>query len=98
MNDKIDLESDITAMYQTADDLELFLKQYYEKPRPMTEDEVFGIVDGIRLIHLMKVEKLMDTYCRKIELDQYCTDPEKLAARDQLFAMITPNKKGKKKK
>jgi hypothetical protein len=41
----------------------------------------------------MRMEALMDTYCRKFELDQYCTDPEKLAKREQLF---TP-KKGKKK-
>jgi hypothetical protein len=57
----------------------------------MTEDDVANALWGIKVLHDMRMEKLMDTYCRKMELDQYCTDPEKLAAREQLF------KKGKKK-
>lgn len=93
----IDLESPLTAMYQTSDDLELFLQQYYDGPKIMSMDEVFGIVDGIRLLHLMRLEKLYDTYKRKFELDEYCTDPKKLAAREELFGNIFKKKKGSKK-
>jgi hypothetical protein len=37
-----------------------------------------------------------DVHCRVFELNQYCTDTEKLAARDTLFSDF-PIKKGKNK-
>jgi hypothetical protein len=61
----------------------------------MTEDEVGNALWGIKILHEMRMEKLMDTYCRKFELNQYCTDPDKLAAREQVFTTI--KKKGKNK-
>jgi hypothetical protein len=45
----------------------------------------------------MRMEKLMDVYCRKLELNQYCTDPEKLAARTNLFPDFPIKQKGKNK-
>jgi hypothetical protein len=93
MNNKVDLEGAIMKAWQTSDDLDLLFKHYGDHPVPMTEDEVLNALLGIKVIHDMRMEKLMDTYCRKFELDQYCTDPEKLAARQELF---NP-KKGKKK-
>jgi hypothetical protein len=60
----------------------------------MTEDEVANALWGIKVLHDMRMEKLMDTYCRKMELNQYCTDPDILAAREALF---NPKKKGSKK-
>jgi hypothetical protein len=62
----------------------------------MTEDEVATALLGIKALHDMRMEKLMDTYCRKFELDQYCTDPVKLAEREALFSKVF-KKKGKKK-
>lgn len=100
MSKRIDLESAVTLMYQTSDDLELFLQQYYDGPKIMTVDEVFGIVDGIRAMHLLRVEKLYDTYKQKFELDQYCTDPKKLAEREKFYELMAfkpEKKKGKKK-
>jgi hypothetical protein len=40
----------------------------------------------------------MDTYSRKFELDQYCVDPEQLAARENYFEKIILNKKKGSKK
>lgn len=91
MNPHIDLESAIMVAWQTSEDLDLLYKHHGDHPVPMTEDDVANALWGIKVLHDMRMEKLMDTYCRKMELDQYCTDPEKLAAREQLF------KKGKKK-
>jgi len=91
MNPHIDLESAIMVAWQTSEDLNLLYKHHGDHPVPMTEDDVANALWGIKVLHDMRMEKLMDTYCRKMELDQYCTDPEKLAAREQLF------KKGKKK-
>jgi hypothetical protein len=99
MNNKIDLESDIMLAWQTSEDLDLLFKHHGDHPVPMTEDEVGNALWGIKVLHDMRMEKLMDTYCRKFELNQYCTDPEKLAARDMFFDTFTTEtkKKGKKK-
>jgi hypothetical protein len=93
----IDLEQAIMAVWATCDDLKLFSEAYYDGERIMTIDETFGHVEGIRGLLGLRMEKLYDTYKRKFELDQYCTDPEKLAKRDKLFDDIFKEKKGKKK-
>lgn len=95
MNPHIDLESAIMLAWQTSDDLDLLFKHHGDHPVPMTEDEVANALWGIKVLHDMRMEKLMDTYCRKLELNQYCTDPEKLAQREKMFEII--EKKGKKK-
>jgi hypothetical protein len=93
MNNNIDLESAIMLAWQTSEDIDLLFKHHGDHPVPMTEDEVGNVLLGIKVLHDMRMEKLWDTYKRKFELDQYCTDPEKLAVRDALFKP----KKGKKK-
>jgi hypothetical protein len=93
MNNTIDLESAIMLAWQTSEDIDLLFKHHGDHPIPMTEDEVGNVLLGIKVLHDMRMEKLMDTYCRKFELNQYCTDPIKLAAREALFKP----KKGKKK-
>ena len=93
MNPHIDLESAIMVAWHTSEDLDLLYKHHGDHPVPMTEDEVGNALWGIKVLHDMRMEKLMDTYCRKMELDQYCVDPVKLAAREELFKP----KKGKKK-
>ena len=95
MNPKIDLESAIMLAWQTSDDLELLFKHYGDHPVPMSEDEVLNALLGIKTLNDMRMEALMDTYCRKMELNQYCTDPEKLEAREFLFGKQP--KKGSKK-
>ena len=104
MNLKVDLESAIMLAWQTSDDLELLFQHYGDHPTPMTEDEVLNALLGIKTLHDLRCEKLMDTYCRKMELNQYCTDPEVLATRDALFGdaheflnKSKPKKKGSKK-
>ena len=89
----VDLESAIMLVWQTSEDIDLLFKHHGDHPVPMTEDEVGNALWGIKVLHDMRMEKLFDTYKRKFELDQYCTDPDKLAAREALFKP----KKGKKK-
>jgi len=100
MNPKIDLESAIMLAWQTSEDIDLLYKHHGDAPRPMTEDEVATALLGIKSLHDMRMEKLMDTYCRKLELNEYCTDPEKLARREaaiQLANLGGTLKKGSKK-
>jgi hypothetical protein len=44
----------------------------------------------------MRCEALLEMHCRVFELNEFCTDPEKLAAREKL-GTLTP-KAAKKKK
>ena len=97
MNPKVDLESAIMLAWQTSDDIDLLFKHYGDHPVPMSEDDVLNALLGIKVLHDMRCEALMDMYCRKFELNQYCTDPEKLAAREKLFPETFKPKKGKKK-
>lgn len=98
MNNNVDLESAIMVAWQTSEDLDLLFKHHGDHPVPMTEDEVSNVLLGIKVLHEMRMEKLMDTYCRKFELNQYCTDPDRLARREDFFDLLEPKpKKGKKK-
>ena len=94
MTNRFDLEQAILTAWQTSDDIDLLYKHHGDAPKPMTEDEVANALLGIKILHDMRMEKLMDMYNRKFELNQYCTDPVKLAARDKLFGK---QKKGSKK-
>ena len=85
MNPKIDLESAIMLAWQTSEDIDLLFKHYGDHPVPMSEDEVLNVLLGIKVLHDMRMERLMDKYCQKMELNQYCTDPEKLAAREKMM-------------
>ena len=95
MNPKVDLESAIMLAWQTSEDIDLLFKHYGDHPVPMSEDEVLNVLLGIKVLHDLRMESLMDKYCQKMELNQYCTDPEKLAAREELGFPI--KQKGKKK-
>jgi len=95
---RIDLESAIMVAWQTSDDLDLLFRHHGDHPKPMTEDEVANVLLGIKILHDMRMEALMDTYCQKFELDQYCTDPKKLAARENIFDLLNEPKKKKTKK
>ena len=101
MNPKIDLEQAIMVLWQTSEDIKLLYKHYSDAPKPMTEDEVMNALLGIMTLHDMRMEALEDAYFQKMELNQYCVDPEKLAARERLmypdFPVKQPKKKGNKK-
>jgi len=100
----IDLEDAIYKVWQTSDDLELLFKHHGDAPTPMTEDEVANTLLGLKQLHDMRCHALMDMLARVFELNQYCTDPEKLAARSEFFEDALdflnepkPKKKGSKK-
>ena len=91
----IDLEDAIYVAWRTSDDLEMFFKHYGDHPKPMTEDEVLNMILGLKMLHDMRMENLMDMMCKVHKLNEYCDDPEILANREKLFDQLT-KKKGKK--
>ena len=92
----IDLEDAIYLAWRTSDDLEMFFKHYGDNPKPMTEDEVLNVLLGLKMLHDMRMESLMDMMCKVHKLNEYCDDPEILANREKLLNQLTPKKKGKK--
>jgi hypothetical protein len=78
-----DLELAIMMCGQTSEDLELFFRYHGDAPTPMTEDEVANALLGIKLLNDMRVWNAEDMHCRVAELNQYCTDPIKLAKREE---------------
>lgn len=96
-----DLEDAIYKVWQTSDDIETLYKYHGDAEKPMTEDEVANTLLGLKQLHDMRCWQLMDMSCRVFELNQYCTDPKKLAARNEMFddvhEFLNPKKKGSKK-
>jgi hypothetical protein len=100
-----DLEDYIYKVWQTADDIDTLFKYHGDAEKQMTEDEVANALLGLKSLHDMRCWQLMDMLRRVFELDQYCTDPQKLAARQlavgDIEAYLNPEvlvkKKGKKK-
>jgi hypothetical protein len=80
-----DLEDAIYKVWQTSDDIELLFKHHGDAPIPMTEDEVANTLLGLKQLHDMRCHALMDMSARVFELNQYCTDPEKLAKRQYMI-------------
>jgi hypothetical protein len=95
----IDLENAIYKAWQTSDDLDMFYKHHGDHPTPMSEDEVSNMIYGIKQLHDMRMEALMDMMCRVHKLNQYTVDPEVLANREKFFnKVVEPQKKKGKKK
>ena len=78
------LEDKIMRAWATSDDLEDFIMHYYEGTKPMTADDVFNVVWGIKELHEIRMQQLMDLYCRTFQLDDYAPDEIK-ELREQIF-------------
>jgi hypothetical protein len=83
-----DLEDAIYKVWQTADDIETLYKYHGDAEQPMTEDEVANALIGLKQLHDMRCWQLMDMSARVFELNQYCTDPVKLAAREKMLSNV----------
>ena len=92
-----DFEDAIYKAWQTSEDLDMFYHYHGDHPKPMTEDEVANTLLGLKMLHDMRMEQLFDLFKKEFELDEYCTDPKKLAMREKILGdLIKPKKKGKK--
>jgi hypothetical protein len=93
-----DLEDAIYKVWQTADDIETLFLYHGDAEKPMTEDEVANTLLGLKQLHEMRCWQLMDMSARVFKLNQYCTDPVKLAARNEMFGDVHEFLNPKKKK
>lgn len=92
-----DFEDAIYKAWQTSEDLDVFFHYYGNCEQEMTEDDVLNTLLGLKKMHDMRMEQLFDLFKKQFELDEYCTDPKKLAMREKILGdLIKPKKKGKK--
>jgi hypothetical protein len=98
-----EIENGINNVWSIKEIVNTFLWRYMDHPKPMTEDEVYNHIYSIECLIDLYCEKLMDTYCKVYELDEYASDEMK-AYRDKIFSSqevqeaITKVKKTKKVK
>lgn len=62
INLQFNLEQEILALWNTKEDLEVFLEAYMDGPKPMTEDETHNLVYGIACMHDLKCDKAFRTF------------------------------------
>lgn len=69
--DRFDLEDTIMAAWQTENDLELFVEQYYDGSKIMSQDDVANVLIGLKEIHSLRMNKLWDTFTKTYKLDNH---------------------------
>ena len=60
--DMFDLEQDIIKCYDVCQNIDNFLRKFCNDPEPMSEDEVYNIVSGIKEVHSIQVDRLFDGF------------------------------------
>lgn len=84
---RFDLEERIMRSWVTSDDIEDFLYHFSEREDRMSEDEVFNAVWGIKELHDIRMNKLLDTFKRVFELDEF-SPAEAKELREQFFSVF----------
>lgn len=74
MKNRFDLENAISAVYTTAEDLQLVADLMYDGIIDYTEDELMTVLSGIAELHKARCEKVNDVFAQVFQLDQYAKD------------------------
>jgi len=70
--DKIfDFEQSIMQCWNVIDDIKLVTQQVYDRPKPLTEDELGNLLIGLESMYQLKFEKLWS------EFEDICKDYHK---------------------
>jgi len=93
-----EIEDGISAVWGVKDIVDTLMWRYLDHPKVMTEDEMHNHLHAISVLIDMHCEKLMDTYCKVYELNEYASDEVKARRAEILngFVEKTPRKAKKK--
>jgi ABC-type Fe3+ transport system substrate-binding protein len=69
MADRFQLETDITNLYNIADDIDLVVEAILE--RDMSTDDVANALLGISTMTKLRVDKAFDSYKAAFKLDEF---------------------------
>ena len=94
-----DLEDRIYDVWNVKDIIDTVIWRYIDHPKPMTEDQMWNHLESISVLLNLHCEKLMDTYCKVFELNDYASEEVKARRAQMLkeFAVQIKPKKAKKK-
>jgi hypothetical protein len=70
MADRFQLETDITNIYNTADDLDLLVERILEKD-DIDIDEIVNALIGVAVMTRIRVDKTFDTFKAAFNLDEH---------------------------
>jgi hypothetical protein len=95
-----EIEDGISAVWGVKDIVDTLMWRYLDHPKVMSEDEMYNHLHAVSVLIDMHCEKLMDTYCKVYNLNEYASDEVK-ERRAQILNSLTnppaPKKKAKKK-
>jgi hypothetical protein len=57
-----DLEQSIMQCWGVVDDIKLLTQQVYDRPQPLTEDELGNILIGMEALYQLKFEKCFNEF------------------------------------
>jgi hypothetical protein len=57
-----DVEQSIMQCWGVVDDLKLLTEQVYDRPQPLTEDELGNILIGMQTLYQLKFEKCFEEF------------------------------------
>ena len=93
-----EIEDGISAVWGIKDIVDMLIWRCMDHPRVMTEDEMHNHLLAVSVLLDMHCEKLMDTYCKVYNLNEYASDEVK-DKREAILNSLTKKapKKAKKK-
>lgn len=90
------VEDAINQVSQTVQDIDALLETYIDGREQISEDELWGYMDGIKQVLTLRVKMLWDAHRQRECIDGYGTIEEVMG--NHMKAMEpAPKKKGKKK-
>jgi hypothetical protein len=69
MKDRFDLENEISALYNFAENLGTLSEGILEQH--LSKDEIVNAIEGLRVILTLQANKLMDTMTQCFKLNEY---------------------------
>jgi len=93
-----EIEDGISAVWGVKDIVDTLIWRYLDHPKVMSEDEMYNHLHAVSVLIDMHCEKLMDTYCKVYNLNEYASDEVKARRAEILngFVEKTPRKAKKK--
>lgn len=87
-NDYYQIEDGIYAVWGVKDIVDTLIWRYVDHPKPMTEDQMWNHLESISVLLDLHCEKLMNTYCKVFELNEYASTEVKEKRAEILKGLI----------
>jgi hypothetical protein len=95
--DKYDLEHDIMEVWAIKEHIQTLIWRMFDHSEMMSQDEIFNQIFAVENMVDLRCNKLMDTYCRVFQLNEYAPDEVK-EYRAQVLKELTEQHEAKPKK